>query len=280
MPSSAVFPVIQTLRGLHASLTGGTYTGVMEIPADISIVEDVASAAERAVFDPLAVAWDEILAEPTDAPSSLSQVSLDVPVNAVYTASPEDWRDQIFYSVIIDRFERASPFVAWGDPADGRTRHGGNLRGLLKRLDYIKALGATTILINPVVMNPPAGYHQYWAVHLMAVDPQIGTMADLKELVATAHRMGIRVVLDMVFNHTAPIVECTEGLPFGPRKTVKRWRYPLKPVELARDECFSLRGDIGDWHDVEQVKVGDLPGGINRFDTSRPDVQEDRKSVV
>ena len=116
----------------------------MEIPADLEIGKELTSAAERAYFDPLAVAWDELPAEPVEAPTSLRQVSLDVPVNAVYTASPEDWRDQIFYSVIIDRFERAAPFYTWGDPEDGRTRHGGNLRGLIQRLDYIKELGATT----------------------------------------------------------------------------------------------------------------------------------------
>jgi alpha-amylase len=212
--------------------------------------------------------WEGIPPEPSGAPSSISQVLVD------YTPSPEDWRDEVFYSVLIDRFDRADPCSPWGDPMDARTRHGGNLRGLAGRLDYLRGLGATALLLNPVFMNPPAGYHQYWPVHFMAVDPHLGTMEDLRGLIAEAHARGMRVILDMVFNHTGPILEYRGGPAFGPRKEVRRWRYPLKPVELAREEHFSLRGDIADWNDPEQRANGDLPGGINRLRTEHPLTQD------
>ncbi|MFA6030586.1 MAG: alpha-amylase family glycosyl hydrolase [Elusimicrobiota bacterium] len=178
------------------------------------------------------VGWADMPEEPAEAPSSLADVSLEVPAGAKYTPSPEDWRDGIIYSLVIDRFGRAAPYMTWGDPADGRTRHGGNIRGLIERLDYLQNLGVQHILINPVTMSPPAGYHQYWPVHFMAVDPQIGTMADFKELVAEAHKRGMTVILDWIANHAGPVLEYEGGYKFGAPKPIKKMNYPIKPVEL------------------------------------------------
>ncbi|MFA6578024.1 MAG: alpha-amylase family glycosyl hydrolase [Elusimicrobiota bacterium] len=214
------------------------------------------------------VGWGHMPPEPLEAPVSIDELQID------FTPSPADWRDQILYSVIIDRFSRARPFKRWGDPADGRTRHGGNIRGLIERLDYLKGLGVTTLQINPIFMNPPAGYHQYWPVHFLAVDPHLGTMRDFKKLVLEVHRRGMYIVMDMVFNHTAPIIQYDGDVRFGPRKSVKRWRYLLKPVELADERHYSLRGDINDWHDARQCAEGDLPGGINRLRTEDRSTQD------
>ena len=116
--------------------------------------------------------------------------------------------------------------------------------------------------------------HQFWPVHLLAVDPHLGTLAELRRLVKGLHRRGMYFVLDMVFNHTAPVLEYHDGFEFGPRKEVRRWRYPVKPVELAREEHYSLRGDISDWGDPEQYAHGDLPGGVNKLRTEHPATQD------
>lgn len=226
-----------------------------------------ACAAERDAFGRDA-GWRDMPPEPEGAPLSLDDVFVD------FTPSPEDWRDKVFYSVLIDRFDREPPYRAWGDPSDPRARHGGNLRGVMRRLDYLSGLGVTALHLGPVCMNPPAGYHQYWPVHFMAVDPHLGTMGELRRLVAEAHRRGMHVLLDMVFNHAAPLIEYEGGFRFGPRKRVARWRYPLKPMELAREEHFSLRGDIADWRDPEQYANGDLPGGVNRLRTEHAPTQD------
>ncbi len=217
--------------------------------------------------------WDQMPAEPADAPSSIKQISL-APSRAHYTPSPEDWRDGSVYALLWDRFEREAPYSTWGDPSKASTRHGGNIKGAMLRLPYLERGHVKTIVVNSVTMNPPAGYHQYWSAHFLAVDPQIGTMADFKKFVDEAHKRGMRVVLDMVFNHTGPVAEYEGGFHFGPPKKIAKWNYQIKPVELQREEHFSRRGDIGDWNNKEQVQYGDLPGGINRLDTDNPATQD------
>ena len=217
--------------------------------------------------------WDQMPAAPADAVESIKDVSLEHAGKA-FTPSPQDWRDEIFYSIMFDRFDRQAPYSAWGDEAKANTRHGGNIRGTIRRLDYLKNLGVTTLLVSPIFMNPPSGYHQYWAVHFLAVDPQLGTKADFQELVREAHQRGMRVVLDMVFNHTGPVIEYEGGFKFGPPKKIKKWAYPVKPVELQDPQHFSRRGDIGDWNDQDQILHGDLPGGVNHFDTDNKATQD------
>ncbi|MBI5244660.1 MAG: hypothetical protein HY922_13410 [Elusimicrobia bacterium] len=237
--------------------------------------KEPSAAAEAASADKDEAGWADVPAEPAEAPSSVKEASLDIPPGARFTPSPEDWRDEIIYSLVMDRFNRAKPFTAWGDPADGRTRHGGNIRGLMGKLDYLQGLGVTTLLINPLTMSPPAGYHQYWPIHFMAVDPQIGTLAEFKQLVAEAHKRGMRIVLDVVFNHTGPILEYEGGWKYGSQpKKIKRWKYPVKPVELAKEEHFHRRGSIDDWHNPEQVQYGDFPGGLNQLATENPRTQD------
>jgi glycosidase len=221
------------------------------------------------------IGWAQIPPAPAGAPGSLAEASLLPLPGMSYTPSPVDWAREIFYSIILDRFGRAEPYRSWGDPASADTRHGGNIRGLIERLDYLQGLGVTTLQVNPLYLCPPAAYHQYWPVHFMAVDPGLGTMDDFRELVRKAHARGMRVVLDMVFNHTGPVIEYEGGWRYGSHpKAVKSWKYPLKPSELARPENFHRRGSIEDWHNEEQTRYGDFPGGLNHLATDNPATQD------
>lgn len=124
----------------------------------------------------------------------------------------ESWRDGILYFAIVDRF-------ADGDPKNNQsvdknakgTFHGGDLAGLRRELDELADLGVTAIWITPVVKNidgfvtgagfPDWGYHGYWADDFYRLDPRFGTEADLKALVDDAHARGMKVLLDVVYNH-------------------------------------------------------------------------------
>jgi glycosidase len=124
----------------------------------------------------------------------------------------ESWRDAILYFAITDRF-------ADGDPANNQnvdrnakgTFHGGDLKGLTEHLDEIADLGATALWITPVVKNvdgfvtgsgmPDWGYHGYWGDDFERLDPRFGTEAELKGLVDQAHARGMKVLLDVVYNH-------------------------------------------------------------------------------
>lgn len=112
-----------------------------------------------------------------------------------------DWlRDAVIYQVFVDRFATTggAPFAEQATPGGF---YGGTLRGVLERLDHIVDLGATCIWLSPVFPSP--SHHGYDATDYRAIEPRLGTEADLRALVDAAHARGIRVILDFVANHTS-----------------------------------------------------------------------------
>ena len=122
------------------------------------------------------------------------------------------WSDDILYFVLVDRFADGDP----GNDAnvDRKAKgafHGGDLKGLLAQLDEIASLGVTAIWVNPLVKNIPGhvdgagfpdwAYHGYWADDFTSLDPRFGTEEDLRKLVEACHARGIKVLLDVVYNH-------------------------------------------------------------------------------
>jgi alpha-amylase len=97
---------------------------------------------------------------------------------------------------------------------------GGTFRDLIQLLDYIKALGFDAIYISPFVENTPGGYHGYWAKNFYRVNPEFGSEADLKELVREAHKMEIKVMVDVVFNHIGYVEnnDFSDIVPFNSEK--------------------------------------------------------------
>ena len=131
----------------------------------------------------------------------------------LHRASP-DWRDQVLYFVLTDRFADGDPTnndqgAGVFDPRDHRRYSGGDLRGLTARLDYIRGMGATGVWITPPVANQwwdpltgYGGYHGYWARHFKQVDEHLGTLGDYKRLSHELHRRDMLLVQDIVLNHT------------------------------------------------------------------------------
>src|SRR5690606_15325108 len=136
----------------------------------------------------------------------------------LHVASP-DWRDQIIYFLMIDRFDDGDPSnndqgAGEYDPADHRRFSGGDLRGVARRLDYIRGLGATTVWITPPVANQwwnnrvdYGGYHGYWAEDFSAVDAHFGTLDDYRALSHALHSAGMYLVQDIVTNHTGDYMD-------------------------------------------------------------------------
>ncbi|HZW17121.1 MAG TPA: alpha-amylase family glycosyl hydrolase, partial [Brevundimonas sp.] len=138
--------------------------------------------------------------------------------------------DEVIYFLLPDRFANGDPGndrggatgdrLATGyDPTDPGFYHGGDLRGLTERLDYIQGLGATALWIAPPFVNkwvqgPPgqesAAYHGYWITDFTRVDPHFGTNDDFRALVDAAHARGMKVYLDIVINHTADVIRYRE----------------------------------------------------------------------
>lgn len=139
-------------------------------------------------------------------------------------------QDEVVYFLLPDRFENGDPSNDRGglsggrlttgfDPTSKAFYHGGDLKGLISRLDYIQSMGVTAIWLGPIYKNQPvqggaghesAGYHGYWITDFTHVDPHFGSNADLKLLVDAAHARGMKVYLDIVTNHTADIIRYRE----------------------------------------------------------------------
>jgi glycosidase len=138
--------------------------------------------------------------------------------------------DEVIYFVLPDRFENGDQANDRGglsgdrlrhgfDPAHKGFYHGGDLKGLTRRLDYIQGLGATAIWLAPIFKNKPvqggpgqesAGYHGYWVTDFTTVDPHLGTDADMKTFVDAAHGRGMKVFMDIIPNHTADVIQFRE----------------------------------------------------------------------
>lgn len=141
--------------------------------------------------------------------------------------------DELIYFVLPDRFANGDPGNDRGgypddrdlsgfDPARKGYFHGGDLKGLLGKLDYIQGMGVTAIWLAPIFANKPvqgppgqlsAGYHGYWITDFTRVDPHFGSNADFKALVDAAHARGMKVIMDIVINHSADVIDYRECAP-------------------------------------------------------------------
>ena len=124
---------------------------------------------------------------------------------------------------MIDRFDDGDPSnndqgAGEYDPADHRKYSGGDLRGVARRIDYIRDLGATAVWITPPVANQwldervgYGGYHGYWAENFVKVDAHYGTLADYQALSHALHAAGMYLVQDVVVNHTGNFFSYAEN---------------------------------------------------------------------
>lgn len=127
------------------------------------------------------------------------------------------WVDgAVFYQIFLDRFCNGDPSLdpedktPWGELPTVPSQYGGDLRGLIEKLDYLQQLGANALYLCPIF--EARTNHKYDTVDYTRIDPHFGDEDTLRELVQKAHEHGIRIMLDGVFNHC--------GLYFGPFQDV------------------------------------------------------------
>jgi glycosidase len=256
--------------------------------------------------------------------------------------SPAAWEDQVLYFLMLDRFSDGKesgvrgndgavtnggttpPFAqadhsnaigsdaaaaAWRD-AGGRFC-GGTLKGLAGKIGYLKRLGVTALWISPVLKQVDfhETYHGYGIQNFLDVDPHFGTREDLRDAVRTAHDHGIRVVLDIILNHSGDVFSYdADRYPFGGPSFDPRWDnapYRVRgfkdrtgkptipfaaaapsapgptgdaiwPVELQDPRAFTAKGRINSWdHDPEFLQgdffdLKDISLGSGGLDDYQP----------
>jgi glycosidase len=156
--------------------------------------------------------------------------------------------------------------------------HGGDLKGLTGTcepgddgLARIKSLGFTAVWLTPVVTQQEAigagsGYHGYWGVDFLNVDPHLGTNADMLEFSKCAKKLGLKVILDVVTNHTGDVIKYLGNSPYIPAESKK-----LKnPAWLNDLNNYHNVGDVSScWGNGNCTKLGDFYG-LDDLATEKP----------
>ncbi|MFK7991301.1 MAG: alpha-amylase family glycosyl hydrolase [Sandaracinaceae bacterium] len=230
---------------------------------------------------------------------SLSALALLTLACAGPTAPPvsthvEDWRDEVIYQIVVDRFANGDPSndVVDGigpEPDDLARFQGGDWQGIRDRLDYIEGLGVTTLWLSPPYRNVPRteredGYHGYWPADFVDANPRFGTIDDLRALVRDAHDRGMLVILDVVPNHAGRVftydldadgevdeVEVEPPFSDPPYDVPLLWSH--RPTMLSPDgERFTLEAAHFHLHGASsgepfEKEQGDFPTGLRDLDT-------------
>ena len=247
------------ISGIGDNLAAATIGQVSAAPAQTAAIRDTAPAlptdslvraqsSDDGLMSPsmvkaqssstTQVATTEMVAEAEEVSSKSSNAYID------------KWGPQVIYFPLTDRFNDGDPSNNMGcDKADPRGYHGGDLQGIIDKLDYLDDLGVTTLWLAPLYDNVDragdgvhdwgSGYHGYWIQDHYKVEEHQGDMGKVKELVGKAHEKGMKVVLDTVLNHTAPGHQWTQDPSkqdwFHHNGGIQNWE---NPWELAnRDVC-------------------------------------------
>lgn len=141
-----------------------------------------------------------------------------------------DWVPQtVWYQIFPERFCNGDPSInlpgtrEWEcRPVSNKEFFGGDLKGIISKLDYLQTLGITGIYLTPVFESPSS--HKYDTKNYHKIDPAFGDEKTLHRLVIEAHKRGIRVMLDMVFNHCgAQFTQWQDVVNYGPDSRYFDW---------------------------------------------------------
>src|SRR5260221_2578353 len=182
--------------------------------------------------------------------------------------TPNWVKHAVFYQIFPDRFAKSdklskpSNLQPWDSPPTVEGYKGGDLLGVVEHLDHIQALGATAIYFTPIFQSP--SNHRYHTHDYYQVDPLLGGNAAFRTMLDEAHRRGLKVVLDGVFNHVSrgffyfnDILENGQASPYLDWFTIHS--FPLNAYDSSRPPGYSA------WWGLRQ-----LP----RLNTDDPGVRE------
>lgn len=187
-------------------------------------------------------------------------------INKVDILPMVDWmKDAKFYQIFVDRFNigddtKDTSYInmKWGDKPTPKSFAGGDIKGITKKLDYIKDLGINSIYLTPIFKS--ISNHKYDISDYLEIDKNFGTENDLKELVDTAHRKGMHIVLDAVFNHCSDkILQFQDVLEKGKESKYYNW--------------FIIDGDKPDTKIVNYETFASC-NYMPKLDTSNPEVRK------
>ncbi len=187
-----------------------------------------------------------------------------------------DWvQDSIMYQIFPDRFRNGDltndpPVVLpWDTCATPKGFHGGDLAGVTLGLDMLLDLGINLIYLNPIFLSP--SNHRYNTVDYYRIDPKLGTLDDFRTLIREAHRRGMRVILDGVFNHCGRgFFAFSDVLENGEASPYKDW-FHIRHFPVDAYSSHELKDYDGWWNFKSLPKLNTANPQVRRyiFDVAR-----------
>jgi len=185
-------------------------------------------------------------------------------------------KDEVFYQIFPDRFDNGDPsndpinVRPWGSSPDSVHFQGGDLRGIINRLDYLQDLGVQAIYLNPIFLS--TSNHRYNTVDYYKIDPKLGTMVDFNDLVKQVHARGMHLLLDGVFNHCGRgFYAFTDVLENGRESDYIDWfhihRFPLDAYSPDQTRNYQAWWGIKSLpkFNTDNVRVRDYIFGVARY---------------
>jgi len=206
---------------------------------------------------------------------SINDLDLTPPTDRTYFHLEREWREEFVYFLLVDRFDdgharkpinTANRGTGSGDATQLGSFCGGKIKGITNHLDYIQGLGCTAIWLSPIYENNdgPGYYHGYSVQNYLGVDPRFGTLDDVKELVAQAHKRSMRVFLDVVINHSGDNWQYPGDAAYcysnGQQFPIDAFRRPDRPLpaELRDARFYHRKGQIQNWDAFPEYQDGDF----------------------
>lgn len=202
------------------------------------------------------------------APVAKTGADVGLSSDLIYFVMPDRYKDGNVANDKLDGF----------DPTNTAFYHGGDLKGLTGTcssgddgLARIKAMGFTAVWVTPLVRQSAptavsAGYHGYWGVDFLNVDPHLGTNADLVAFSACAKKLKLKLILDIVTNHTADIIQYNGTEAYIP----SNWANLKNPSWLNDLSNYHNVGDMSKcWGDGDCTTLGDFYG-LDDLATEKP----------
>lgn len=227
------------------------------------------------MVDPKATPGDTSFTIATSKGEAVVPFYLDPPLDS-RANSQSITNEDVIYLIVTDRFSDGDPANNKGvDRKNPRAWHGGDFKGIAKRIPYLKELGVTAIWLTPWYDNPDeanqcdkpwcpnTNYHGYHAIDHYGVENHFGSMADLRVLIQECHRNGIKVVQDQVANHV--------GIqhPWAKRPPLDNWFNPFSQNTFNNSVLLSPNSSNAERDDL-------IKGWFNEL---LPDLNQDEPEV-
>ncbi|RCW77295.1 secreted pullulanase [Saliterribacillus persicus] len=267
---------------------------ISEIYADVSSLGNSSKLAIDPLLKEVSIAVDDhVTAGTKEIPLTVvdsygnqytSSTQVDVKTRQSVGEEDFDWDESIIYFMLTDRFfdgdsSNNDPYGIGFDTSKSGTYHGGDFEGITERLDYLDDLGVNTIWISPIVENieydvrydatdgidgePYYGYHGYWASNFGKLNPHFGTMEEFHRLIDAAHDRGIKIMVDVVLNHTGYGLKEINGTVSNPPEQY--------PTDADRDRFSDL---VRQGSNVGTAEVVGELAGLPDFKTEDPAVRQ------